>query len=171
MSVVIRQALPKIALAAALLGACNYTEGECWLRSEQDGQPGAGGGPIVPGAGGYGSTPPEPQSEDDPPIPDCNITGDSPCNEKCLSKYEADAVGCTKIQDDAQRGACNGSAYAKYKSCRDNCAEQEGDCKKCKLDCDAEHDKCHAKCKTESCHAKCNDVYAKCIKECGACPH
>lgn len=62
-----------LALATSFSNACNYDEGQCWLRSEDDGQgAGVGGGPIGPvGAGGFGDVPPEPQDATDPP-PDCD---------------------------------------------------------------------------------------------------
>jgi hypothetical protein len=62
----------------AILGftACNYTEGPCYRREdiEGPGSDGVGGGPIVPGWGGYGDVPPEPQDATDPPLLDCNKT-------------------------------------------------------------------------------------------------
>lgn len=61
----------------AILGftACNYTDGPCYRREdiEGNGSNGAGGGPIVPGQGGYGDVPPEPQDATDPPPVDCNL--------------------------------------------------------------------------------------------------
>lgn len=62
---------------AATLGvaACNYTEGRCYRQEDVEGpgSEGAGGGPIVPGWGGYGDAPPDPQDETDPPL-NCNKT-------------------------------------------------------------------------------------------------
>jgi hypothetical protein len=54
--------------------ACNYTEGPCYRREdiEGPGSDGAGGGPIVPGWGGYGDVPPEQQSTTEPEQVDCN---------------------------------------------------------------------------------------------------
>lgn len=62
----------------AILGvtACNYTDGPCYRREdiEGTGSDGAGGGPIVPGWGGYGDVPPDPQNTTDPEPVDCNKT-------------------------------------------------------------------------------------------------
>jgi hypothetical protein len=159
------------AILALTLAACNYTEGQCWIDGEGDGNVGAGGRPVTPGWGGYGDIPPKPQDVADPPPPDCNVVKDTACNEKCLADYTAAAEKCTEINDAAQKRTCDENAYARYKSCRENCTKQENDCKKCKLECDAEHDRCHAKCKDAGCHAKCNEEYGKCLKQCGDCPH
>jgi len=161
-------------IASSTFAACNYTEGQCYYLGE-DGTGagvGVGGGVIVTnGAGGFGNVPPEPQGADDLPPPDCNIVKDTPCKEKCLADYIAAAEKCTEIKDDAQERTCDENAFARYSSCRANCTQQESDCKKCKLDCDAEHDNCHAKCKDAGCHAACNEEYGKCLKQCGDCPH
>jgi hypothetical protein len=62
---------------AAILGiaACNYTDGQCYRREDVEGpgSDGAGGGPIVPGWGGYGDVPPTPQDADDPQPVDCDL--------------------------------------------------------------------------------------------------
>lgn len=66
-----------LAVAAMLdIAACNYTEGECYPREdiEGTGSDGAGGGPILPGWGGYGDAPPEPQDATEPPPLNCNKT-------------------------------------------------------------------------------------------------
>lgn len=68
--------LPWVAVAAILgLTACNYTEGPCYRREdiEGSGPNGVGGGPIVPGWGGYGDVPPDPQDNTDPKPVDCNL--------------------------------------------------------------------------------------------------
>lgn len=61
----------------AILGftACNYTDGPCYRREdiETAGPNGAGGGPIVPGWGGYGDVPPKPQSTTEPEPVDCTL--------------------------------------------------------------------------------------------------
>lgn len=63
-------------IALSLSAACSYTEGECWLRSEDSGQDGSGGGPLLPGGpGGYGDVPPEPQDVNDSAPPECNSVG------------------------------------------------------------------------------------------------
>jgi len=167
-----RRMLRIAGVAICVLTACNYTEGQCWIDGESAGSVGAGGGPLVPGWGGFGDVPPEPQGAGDPPPPDCNIVKDTPCKEKCLADYVAAAEKCTELKDnEAQKRTCDEAAFARYSSCRDDCVKQENDCKKCKLDCDAEHDECHAQCKDAGCHAKCNEAYGKCLKQCGDCPH
>lgn len=50
--------------ALLVLAACNYDEGPCWI-DEGAGSDGAGAGPIVPGVGGYGDVPPDPQDADE----------------------------------------------------------------------------------------------------------
>lgn len=56
-----------------LLSACTYTDGQCWLRSDDNGGTGAGGGVIVPpyGGGDNGNVPPTPQGAGDSTPPDC----------------------------------------------------------------------------------------------------
>jgi len=95
-------------LVAAVLGsmailgpaACNYTDGPCYRREdiEGPGSDGVGGGPIVPGWGGYGDVPPEPQNADEPepiacneaapqadPQHRCAVQGSDACVEQCAS--------------------------------------------------------------------------------------
>ncbi|MFO0590276.1 MAG: hypothetical protein U0441_22220 [Polyangiaceae bacterium] len=57
-------------VATTLLTSCNYDDGECWSRSEDDGQVGAGGGPVVPVGGAFGDVAPTPQDAN-PPHPGC----------------------------------------------------------------------------------------------------
>ena len=82
--------------AMTVLGlvACNYTEGQCYLREDLEGYEGAGGGGVIgPGWGGYGEVPPEPQDATDPPSFDCNaVAGFS----SALFKFK------TTIPDDGQ---------------------------------------------------------------------
>ena len=57
--------------------ACNYTDGPCYRREDVEGggANGAGGGPIVPGTGGFEDTPPpRPQSTTDPRPVACEET-------------------------------------------------------------------------------------------------
>jgi hypothetical protein len=163
------------AITVGGFAACNYTEGECWYYGEgsENAAAGPGGGVSIPtgpaGVGGYGEGPPQPPPGAPPPV--CNIVSLGPCHDKCDAEDEARAIECAKIKDEAQRSACIYSSYEKLKSCQGDCERNSSDCRKCKLECDAEHDRCHAKCKDAACHAKCNDAYGKCIKECGDCPH
>jgi hypothetical protein len=55
---------------AGILG-CQVMAGECWPVSEDGEGQGAGGGPLVPGSGGFGDVPPEPQATGDSPPPGC----------------------------------------------------------------------------------------------------
>lgn len=148
---------------------CQVVE-ECWPLSEDGQGAGAGGGPIIPGSGGYGEVPPEPQSATDPPPPDCNMVPPTACHQKCLSAYEDKAVKCAQIEDQAHRRACDDAAHATYKSCRDSCAKAESECED---RCHDEHDegmKTCSKVKDDSARAKCRQAVmeqlATCIKNC-----
>ncbi len=99
--------------AAALLTACNEDQGQCWTRSEDDGQAGAGGAPIVPGGGGYGDTPgPKPQGTTDP----ATMGG---CDNEwskiaaCSNQYARDRARCQK----AQTARCWSSAMDRLAYC------------------------------------------------------
>jgi hypothetical protein len=92
------------AVALSLLTGCNYDEGECWPRSEDDGQVGGGGGPIVPGGGGYGDAPePKPQGADPSP-PGCN----KPETQQCGSADSLSGQGAFTY--------CNGT-------CKEKCSK------------------------------------------------
>ena len=87
------------AITISLLTGCNYDEGQCWSRSEEDGQTGAGGGPIVPGGGGFGDAPPEPEPQAaDPTPPDCPAASEvrcaSPGSSACVDQCEAIEAYC-----------------------------------------------------------------------------
>lgn len=153
-------------VAVALSTACNYDEGACWLDGQGDGAIGSGGGPIVPGTGGYGDVPPTPQDASGPTPPDCNIVRDSLCNENCLTKYEAAAAECAKIEIEAQRTACQDNAYAAYKQCRAACASDPVE--QCKKLCDKINEDCIARCPKgdKGCMNECNQQNGKCLKDC-----
>lgn len=55
--------------------ACNYTDGQCYLREDIEGSDGAGGGVIAPGTGGFGDAPPKPLGAGEPQPFDCNAIG------------------------------------------------------------------------------------------------
>lgn len=122
--------------------ACNYTpEGECYPRDQYVEGGGEGAGPIIPtgvGTGDFGSEPPrEPQSE--PPDPDgpvCNRISGGPCDDKCQAQYDDASIACAKIEDDAQRRACQDKAFESYWACKQGC-EQEASksCYKKYVDC------------------------------------
>jgi hypothetical protein len=161
------------ALGWVVLGvACNTVDpSECWPNTSG----GFGGGGTIPigsvgaSSGDFPSPPPGPLDYGGGPNP-C-IEKQDPCNQHCEDDYNSAALACAKIEDSAQRKACQDAAFAAYMGCRDNCSHSSNDCKeKCKQQCDKEHDACHADCTkndpTSSCHAKCNDKYGKCLKEC-----
>lgn len=67
-----RSLLWVVAVATALLSSCNYDDGACWSPTEDNGQTGAGGGPVVPAGGSFGDAPPEPTPQGaDPSPPGC----------------------------------------------------------------------------------------------------
>jgi hypothetical protein len=117
-----------LGVAAVVLGsfaACNYTDGECFPREELYETSGAGGGVIVPtGVGGFGAVPYETQDATDTPPPECNIVSGGPCDEKCQAQYDAASITCGKIEDPAQRRACQDKAHAEYKACEETCEQQ-----------------------------------------------
>lgn len=157
-------------IAVLSLSACNYTEGECWIDSQDGDVVGAGGGPIGPGWGGFGDAPPTPQGTTGIPAPDCNVASNT-CEGKCSTDYVRAAESCASIKDATFRQMCNDEAYINYRRCRQGCSPDKTDCKeRCKKQCDKIHDRCHADCTkndpTQACHAKCNEEYAQCLREC-----
>jgi hypothetical protein len=87
------------AISTTLLTSCNYDDGACWSRTEDDGHTGAGGGPIVPGGGGYGDAPePKPQDTTDPAtMGGCDDTEWSD-NPVCSRQYASDREKCRKAK-------------------------------------------------------------------------
>lgn len=57
----------------AWIFGCQQIEGECWPVSEDGQGQGAGGGPLLPGAGGFGDVPPEPQDTTERAYVDCDV--------------------------------------------------------------------------------------------------
>jgi hypothetical protein len=104
-------------IALLVLAACNYDEGQCWIDGEGAGSDGAGAGPIVPGTGGYGDVPPDPQDATDPRLADCNA-GDDPDKAENPKKQEDDS--CNPIGADVP--TADGTTYA---HCTGTCA---GEC-------------------------------------------
>ena len=94
----------------------------------------------------------------------------SPCEKKCDADYEADAIACTKVADEAERKKCNERAHARYTSCRGNCAQGDDCLERCKELCDQIMDKCKDDCKKDrnpaECRSRCMNAYSKCLKEC-----
>lgn len=98
-----------IALSAILgFTACNYTDGPCYRREdiEGPGSDGVGGGPIVPGWGGYGDVPPDPQEGTDPPL-NCNRTDEPDSTEQ--PDQGTDSGSCSDIPDGV---TASGDTYA-----------------------------------------------------------
>jgi hypothetical protein len=61
-----------VVFCGIFVAACNYTDGACYERGHGGSNvAGVGGGPIVPGQGGFGDVPPESQGAGDTPDP-CN---------------------------------------------------------------------------------------------------
>lgn len=158
-----------VVLLVMWLAACNYTDGECWPRSEDGMGSGVGGGAIVPGQGGYGDLPPEPQDASEPPPPDCLASAQAECYEKCLAKYESAAAECNKIEDDSQRAICRSAADVAHATCRAGCQRNENDCLEvCKEGCDRDWERCRDDCPRGdgNCLAECTEELARCYKKC-----
>lgn len=70
-----------ISLPGPVISGCQEVDGPCWPVAE-DGQAGAGGGPIIPaGVGGYGETEPQNAPDEDEPF-ECDVaTGKHRCKE------------------------------------------------------------------------------------------
>lgn len=97
-----RKPLCIAAIAMSVLVTCNYDEGQCWIDGQEDGAVGAGGGPIVPGAGGFGDVPPEPQDATDP-TPDC-LEGEGDATELGAVSCGPSAWGADCMMLCAQNG-------------------------------------------------------------------
>lgn len=91
-------------VAALVLTACNYTEGSCWIDGQDSGSVGAGGGPIGPGWGGFGETPPEAQDETN--SVDCDPQGKWSDLPECDLQYEQDTIYCNKFHKKADAAKC-----------------------------------------------------------------
>lgn len=117
-------------LVAVILGCSEIVPGTCY-QNPAGGAGGAGYIPIadvgVAASGAYGTEPPKQPLEGDfdgPYLPpDCYIVPATPCDEKCLSDYKDAAAECGKIENDAQRRTCQGSAHGSYQNCRVNCSQ------------------------------------------------
>lgn len=113
----------------SLAGACTRVDGECWLRSEDGAGDGVGGGPLVPGGGGFGDVPPTPQDANDPPPPpECLQAPQGACYQKCLKVYETNFAKCGTIEDAVQRQFCQMAAYTAYRTCANGCRQKETSC-------------------------------------------
>lgn len=159
------------ALSLSFLGACNWVDGACWLKSEDGAGSGVGGGPIAPVGGGFGDAPDStPQAAGDPPPPpECLQVPQGACNQKCLSDYETAAAKCGEIESESQRTICQSSAYTAYKTCRSTCQQQQNDClDHCKDLCVDIWEGCYDKCgKSDNvCKEKCMRQLIACNEKC-----
>jgi len=109
------------------LGCSEIVPGTCYENPAG----GAGGGGSIPttsvgatsGTGDFPADPEkEPQDSADPPA-GC-VMPPGPCEAKCVKDYDAAAIKCGKIEDDAQRRACQDAAFAKYWSCHESCEQK-----------------------------------------------
>lgn len=83
-------------VVSVMLGvtACNYTDGQCYLREDVEGSDGAGGGVITTGTGGFGDVPRKPLAAGDPQSFDCNAIGAySPSQFKFTTTVPDDGEG------------------------------------------------------------------------------
>ncbi|MFO0589884.1 MAG: hypothetical protein U0441_20250 [Polyangiaceae bacterium] len=83
-------------ILSSILGACTHTDGQCWLRSEDSGGSGVGGGVVGPPVGGFGDDiAPTPQNTAGGVPPDCqsNITGFSASLFKFATTVADDGEG------------------------------------------------------------------------------
>lgn len=151
--------------------ACNTVPAdECWVNTSG----GLGGAEQIPIGAGVGSSSgdfpaSEPQAASGEPYNPC-IEQRSPCEQKCEDSQSAAGLECGKIEDVAQRVACQQSAYEAYKICRDLCQRSTGgDCLElCREKCDQEMEKCFKNCPKGdgNCMNECNQQYGRCLKEC-----
>ncbi|MEZ4294770.1 MAG: hypothetical protein R3B70_07315 [Polyangiaceae bacterium] len=100
-----KQYLWLIVLNLVCLVGCAFNDGPCYRREDIDGPSGAGGGTIVPGQGGFGDAPPEPQNSDEPEPIACPTEQDDVTS---CGDFDADTLG-------------QGNTYA---YCSDACASK-----------------------------------------------
>lgn len=101
------------------VAACNYTDGPCYRREDiQNPSPnGAGGGPIVPGTGGYGDAPPpRPQSTDDPQPIDCDVEKPVKGDDKGDTSSSCGDIGSATVTEGQTYAYCSGQCEAKCQS-------------------------------------------------------
>ena len=162
-------------LSLSFLGACNWVDGACWLKKDDNAGSGAGGSPIVPSGGSFGDAPGpkpqgagDPQPGDPPPPPECLQVPQGKCYEKCLSDYTDTSEKCGKIESESQRLVCQESAYQAYKVCRAACLKAENDClDHCKDLCVDIWEGCYDKCKgNNTCGEKCMRELIACNEKC-----
>jgi hypothetical protein len=163
-----------VSMAVMLVSGCNTVDpSECWPNTSG----GFGGSGSIPIGAAVGATsgdylsPPPRRPLDYGGEPNPCIVKQSPCNEKCIASSEAAALECGKLEDEAQRKACQEGVYAHYKSCLGSCQESNS----CRKDCEDKAEACEAGCRKlpeddkvgrQKCWMACNVAYAACIKKC-----
>ena len=92
----------------------------------------------------------------------------SPCEKKCDAEYEADAIVCGRMENQAQRKTCQDSARARYKSCREKCAPKDDCLERCRELCEKAWERCREHCPRgdKNCLSECTEELSRCLKEC-----
>lgn len=178
-----------VAFVGGCIAGCQQIDGACWPANEDGNGAGAGGGPIVPGWGGYGDEPqPKPLGSANYPTDPCMQQAECTVTWKIGSDSCANAgdAGCTSLHrghysslDDAKKDCervygINPATNSGAMSC-DACkwvgSASAGE--ECRRQCDKEwetrNDECR-KLKNKDARAKCwedsNLKYAECLKKC-----
>lgn len=157
-----------VTFAFGLVG-CGYIDGACWRRGE-DGQgagSGVGGGPLLPGVGGYGDVSAGPQStgpDQEMPV-ECWVEG---CKDGCDRQREEDLDICRKISAEQQDG-CRQRAEDRAVECHQACGRLE----KCYDKCDEKAAEGHKKCEAmedgpgkAKCRQAVQEQLANCYRDC-----
>jgi hypothetical protein len=153
-----------------VLGCNTVSPDECWVNTSG----GFGGGGTIPIGAGVGATsgdfpsPPPRRPLDFSDAPNPCIAAQSPCDEKCNTDYENAAIECSKNENDAQRKTCQDGAYGLYRSCHENCQQNNDRLERCKQECDRVNLDCIANCPRgdKNCMNECNQANGRCLKEC-----
>lgn len=110
-------------IVSALVGVvgifgCQEISGDCWPVSEDGQGAGVGGGPLIPGSGGFGNVPPEPQDDtEEPPPAGCNVEEET--EEKPEEKPKGDSSGSCGGPAEAGMTTADGTTFA---HCSAECA-------------------------------------------------
>jgi hypothetical protein len=123
-----------------------------------------GGVALCGGAGGYGGSGGGGYGGAGGAV--CEIISQGACYDLCQAEYDAAALQCGSIANDADRKTCQDDAYETYKACRGACDKDPVE--ECKKLCDKQNLRCIARCPKGDvpCMAKCNKVYGKCLRDC-----
>ena len=160
-------------LVLVMLGSgCNtVSPDECWPNTSG----GFGGSGTIPIGAGVGATSGDFASPPRGPLDyggdaDPCIVPPTPCHAKCLADYEVASIACGKIGNEVEHKTCVETAYASYKSCRENCQQIDiNDClERCKKQCDKENIRCIKNCPKGdgNCMNDCNQENRRCLKAC-----